>query len=126
MDTSKRSLREAPATNVIDFDKVVDGLKERGIPAYVEQTGGGTATIMVGEQKTRTVMGVDEDGRYDVLVGPGWFEGPMGFINGRGDTGDLSIGPDDDGVADYTQAEADWTEAEVIAEVVRQMGKGDA
>lgn len=98
----------------VDMDKVCDILKERGIPAYVEQTGGGCATVYAGEPW-------DEEGwgkRYPALAGPGWFEGP-GWTNARGDTDDFCIGLDDDGVGEFTMAEKVWDEARIADEVAR-------
>jgi hypothetical protein len=74
---------------VVSFSAIVSALHARGIRSYVEQTGGGCATVMVGEDKP-----LPDDSLYVALVGPGWFEGP-GWTNARGDTADLSIGGDD-------------------------------
>lgn len=95
----------------IDFDEVVRLLKEADLPAYVEQTGGGTATISVGEKRSNE--------RYDILVGPGWFEGP-GWTNGRGSTDDLYIGPDDEGESNPVRVKQNWDELEVAREVRNQ------
>jgi hypothetical protein len=75
----------------VEFDEVVRRLEAEGITAYVEQTGGGTATIYVGEATE------DEHGdrRFPCAVGPGWFEGP-GWTLGRGHNHDLYVGPDND------------------------------
>lgn len=96
---------------LIDMDEVVNLIHEAGIPAYVEQTGGGCATIYAGtryvsrEPFTRwTPNGVpaeiviDETVRWSAGAGPGWFEGP-GWTNGRGVTEDFCVGIDDDGEA---------------------------
>lgn len=64
-------------------------------PAYIEQTGGGTATLYIGA--TRAAIGFDADEpRYRLAAGPGSFD--------WGDSdrstfyaSDLYIGPDDDG-----------------------------
>jgi hypothetical protein len=75
----------------VEFDEVVRRLEAEGITAYVEQTGGGTATIYVGEATE------DEHGdrRFPCAVGPGWFEGP-GWTLGGGHNHDLYVGPDND------------------------------
>jgi hypothetical protein len=58
------------------------------VPAYCEQTGGGCATIFVGEAKR------DEDGdHFLIAIGPGWFAGP-GWRDGRFSWGELYVGPD--------------------------------
>lgn len=112
-------------TMTINMDKVVRILKdEYDIHAYVEQTGGGTATIFAGElrsveRKAITGVVVTED-RWQAVAGPGWFEGP-GWTNARGDVSDFYIGPDDDGEADPVMAEKTWSETDIarsIASVV--------
>lgn len=97
----------------VKLDEVVEALRSAGVKSYVEQTGGGTATLMVGEPAG------DED-RYDVLVGPGWFNG-LGWTDGIVDTLDCYIGPDDEGQSDYTTTEEGWTVADIVAEVLRQL-----
>lgn len=99
----------------LDMDKIVDLLRAGGITAYVEQTGGGCATIYAGE----SYVDSHGDERYPVLAGPGWFEGPNWTI-ARGDTDDFSVGLDDDGEtpSDITDTEA--TE-EVVAQTIREM-----
>lgn len=79
-------------TSTIDMDAVADLLNVAGVAAYVEQTGGGCATIYAGPTHT------DEHGdeRYAVVAGPGWFDGPA-WTCARAAVGDFYIGPDDDG-----------------------------
>jgi len=78
---------------LIDFDAVVAGLAALGIPAFVQQTGGGVATIYAG-----TVTG----DRYQALAGPGWFTGP-GWTLAKGYAGEFSVSSDDDGEGPYTE-----------------------
>ena len=63
--------------------------KATNLPAYVEMTGGGVATIYVGER--------DEDDRFLLAIGPGTFH----WTDDGGDSvfyaEDLNVGPDDDG-----------------------------
>lgn len=93
----------AEQANRIEFDTVVAKLRGHGIKAYVEQTGGGCATILVGEEK---------DGRWEAAVGPGWFDEP-GWSRGCGTTADLWVGKDDEG--DTGEAvELDATEDTVV------------
>lgn len=80
----------------LDMDKIVSLVNAQGVAAYVQQTGGGVATIYAGE--TRTVCGADY---YAVAAGPGLFSGP-GWSNPRADNEDFSIGPDNDGSAPGT------------------------
>ena len=73
-------------------DEVLAAIAEAtNLPAIVEQTGGGCATIYVGLP--------DEDDRYPLVIGPGWFDG--GWPSGKAmfDLRDLYVGPDDDGVS---------------------------
>lgn len=56
-------------TEHLDMDWVTAQIIERtGVTAYVEQTGGGCATIYVGT--------MDEEGFPPFMCGPGWFDGP--------------------------------------------------
>jgi hypothetical protein len=71
--------------HVFSYDAIVKKLHGWDIPAYVEQTGGGVATIFVGP--------LDKEGYTPVAMGPGWFEGP-GWTDGRGSTDEFWIGPD--------------------------------
>jgi len=94
----------------VDFDKVVELVKAQGVAAYVEQTGGGCATILAGP--------MSEDGHAVAAAGPGYFDGP-GWTCGRGDTDDLYVGPDDQGESDSMTADATWNEQRVADELVR-------
>lgn len=84
----------------INLDEVVRLLQaEHGIAnAYVEQTGGGCATIYAGPQHTDG----NGDQRYAVAAGPGWFAGP-GFTVARATPADFYIGPDDDGESEVIE-----------------------
>lgn len=72
-----------------------------GVRCYVEQTGGGCATIYLGP--SYDVLDNGAVWVYDdasplgelrvVLAGPGWFVGPN-WTEGRGDAGDFSVGYD--------------------------------
>jgi hypothetical protein len=128
----KRETEKEGEMAEVSFDKIVDELRKQDIPAYVEQTGGGVATIMVGEQTdreepiyrwsegNREQTGTQVVPRYDVLAGPGSFAGP-GWTNAYGDTADLAVGPDDDGDSQYWTADPTRdTEEDVVAEIIRQ------
>jgi hypothetical protein len=78
----------------IDMDAVVAYVEALGHRAFVEQTGGGVATIYAGRRAPDT----NGDLRWSAAAGPGWFEGP-GFRRPRADTCEFYIGPDDDGEA---------------------------
>lgn len=101
-------------TDTLNMDEVVRRLNDAGVDAYVEQTGGGCATIFAG---------VQSDERWDVCAGPGWFEGP-GWTNARGDLGDFAIGPDDDGDSDPNYTDASWTEDQVFNVILLAVGAG--
>lgn len=102
---------------VVDLDRIAAMLTERGIPAFVEMTGGGVATVYGGPD-VRDAAG---ETRYTFLIGPGWFDGP-GWTLARADTADLGWGPDDDGddPAAYTDAGPRMTEADIVAAVAAQ------
>jgi len=101
--------------HTIDLDKVCRILKSRyNVASYVEQTGGGCATIYAGAR----IPDGDGEERFQACAGPGWFEGP-GWSNGRANTADLSVGPDDDGQADPVVADPDWDEQRVALEIVK-------
>lgn len=94
----------------VNFDEVVELVRAQGIAAYVEQTGGGCATILAGT--------LSEDGRAVAAAGPGWFEGP-GWTLGRGDTDELFVGRDDSGESESAMADASWDERCVADELVK-------
>jgi hypothetical protein len=112
----------------LDFDKIVALLKGKGINAYVEQTGGGTATIYAGELKARgkgAAIGAEkvfDDDRWDASAGPGWFAGP-GWTRGRGGTEEFYVGPDDDGEADPVAADESWDEQRAADEIAKVVAK---
>ncbi len=101
----------------INLEQVCDILRDKyGVTSYVEQTGGGCATIYAGPRRE-----VDGESRYAASAGPGWFAGP-GWINGRAHTDEFYVGPDDDGESEYVSAQDDWDEAkaaEAIAAVIK-------
>lgn len=86
----------------IDLDAVVAALKDEGIDAYVEQTGGGCATVLVGEVQEYTYTApwngqTVTDWYHPAAVGPGWFEGE-GWTRGRAHPNDLFAGPEEEGL----------------------------
>lgn len=107
----------------VNMDRIVEIIKAEGFYAYVEQTGGGCATIYSSDRSSEQYPGapapylinpLDGEGRYPVIAGPGWFEGP-GWTNARGALGDFYVGPDDDGERTPWEAGEGETE-ETIAE----------
>lgn len=110
-------------TWIVDMDKVVDMLHRADTFAYVEQTGGGTATIYAGH----TFVESDYGTRYAALAGPGWFEGP-GWTIARGYAADFYVGPDDEGDANpwepnlstlVDEDPTDSVEAAIAAQILR-------
>lgn len=91
--------------DVIDLEKVVMLIQPElpGVTCYVEQTGGGCATIYLGDSYDCRdgLVGAcwsreNPIGDYrPVMAGPGWFEGPA-WTEGRADPSEFSIGYDQD------------------------------
>lgn len=86
-----------PGGRTLDLDEVVRLLRdEHGIAdAYVEQTGGGCATIYAGPTRYDPH---EQAHRYAAIAGPGWFEDRATFSQARAASADFYIGPDDDGL----------------------------
>ena len=98
----------------LSMSRIAAMVRERGIPCFVDQTGGGTATIYAG-CPTPT-----EDGPvYPVSAGPGsfWAEGGP-TADDREFACGVSYGSD---VAEATWCEG-FSEAQIAAEIVRYMG----
>jgi hypothetical protein len=88
---------------IVDMQAVCRILNQRGIPAYVEHTGGGTATIYAGGTYTDPYG----DQRYQALAGPGMFT--LGGAGATADLADFYIGPDDDGESEMNPEGAEPT-----------------
>lgn len=102
----------------IDMEAVADELRRRGVHSYVEQTGGGVATIYAGPQHEEPGWGT----RWACLAGPGWFDGPLWTLP-VGDLGDFYVGPDDDGETEPLRTKREHTVADVadlIESVIRR------
>lgn len=99
----RREVEDTIGDTTFSMDAVVDALQKGGIPAYVEQTGGGCATIYAGGQhvhEERYPNGdVDRWNRWNVAAGPGWFEGPD-WTQGTAALGEFSVSPNDEGESD--------------------------
>jgi hypothetical protein len=85
-----------------------------GIPAYVEHTGGGVATIYAGKP--------DDAGRYAACAGPGTFA--HRFYGGAhvGDSADFYVGPDDDGESLFSAIPLDASDDDIADAIARQVG----
>lgn len=75
-----------PLVSMSDIVRVLN--HAYGLHAYVEQTGGGIATIYAGK--------ISEDGKWDCLAGPGWFTVP-GWAAPVASLAEFYVGADDDG-----------------------------
>jgi hypothetical protein len=117
----------------ISFDEVVRLIEGEGFAAFVQQTGGGVATVYASRKDATGTLRTHEvgpyhDEHYEVAVGPGWFDG-AGWTNGRGDTSDLYVGID----GDESPSESPWsatvpasaTEQEVAARAVALLRRYD-
>jgi len=126
---------------VIDLDLVVAQLGElHGVSAFVEQTGGGVATIYAGPirrqsaectcPRSETLTEHDAEcpvpaggyARYAAIAGPGvygWGQGPS-----TADLGDFYIGADDDGETDpLVVADVGVTREEDVARLIAFQAK---
>jgi len=85
-------------TATIHEDEILAIIEEiiLGTAAYCEQTGGGCATIFVGDQRVPATADEDDEdeARYLLAIGPGYFAS-AGWQDGTFDLGDLYVGPDD-------------------------------
>lgn len=99
----------------IDLDAVVQAVRAAGHNAFVDMTGGNTATLYAG----LPVADNDDDGRlrWSAVAGPGWFEG-LGWTRPFADTAEFSVGPDDQGVSDGPIVPAYTYPAQVAALIV--------
>lgn len=81
----------SPDYTEVNLDKMVDILQRLGIPAMVEMTGGGVATLYAG----KLLVDTPEERLYQACAGPGWFEGPY-YSQPRVTFAEFYIGPDGD------------------------------
>jgi hypothetical protein len=104
----------------LDMEKIVSLVTAQGVAAFVQQTGGGVATIYAGATRA------EADAEYfAVVAGPGWFSGPRSS-QARGDDEDFRVGPDNDRSApndDDTSCRR-MDEAAIAAEIVRRAATG--
>jgi hypothetical protein len=102
-------------TDELDLDWFVNLLHAGDIPAFIEQTGGGCATVYAGVP----YRDADSRVRYPCVAGPGWFEGRR-WTQGRASVDEFTVGPDDDGdTTPYYATEAD--DEVTLAAVIAQM-----
>jgi hypothetical protein len=98
----------------LNMDRVVELLKAKGVDnAYVEQTGGGVATIFAGPTFEEPEYGT----RYAACAGPGTY-GWQSDTPSMGSTEDFCVGADDygDGPCKFIHEEPDVPAEQVAAE----------
>jgi hypothetical protein len=123
---------EQPDTR-ISLDVIVELVRANSFVAFVQQTGGGTATIYA--SRTADEHGYparpSTDAEAEVAAGPGWFEprwgsgGPGTAYHAFGDVKDFNIGPGGgegmDGVTTATLADDESTLAAEIITRLREL-----
>ena len=91
------AVRSPHPRDVINMDRITDLVTAAGIPAYVEHTGGGCATIIVGAGQRPATD--DGESMHDaiLLAGPGWFDWDADTrpVPAYALRGDFYVGPDD-------------------------------
>lgn len=101
-----------------DLDLIVAELGRLDVPAFLEQTGGGTATLYAGES---TYDFGERCHRMSAVAGPGHFDGP-GWTRGKAWREEFSLGRNDEDLNESVCPPQDATEAQValmIANVVQ-------
>jgi hypothetical protein len=102
----------------IDLELIAEHVRRAGYVAYVEQTGGGCATIYASKTADARGYPVRPDGdHHECAVGPGWFDGP-GWTRPRASLSDLVVGLDDDGETEPYVATAADDEASLAAKII--------
>lgn len=111
-------------SDTIDMEMIAELVRRAGYVAYVEQTGGGVATIYA--SKTADAKGwpatheVDGDPRFEAVAGPGWFEKP-GWLEPRGSLADFYVGIDDQGETEPYAATASDNEASLAQKILETL-----
>lgn len=102
-------------TDVIDMDAVASEIQSHGVPAFVQNSGGGCATLYAGE-----LIG----DYYAACAGPGVFAGPD-WTMGRAFADDFWVGTDgvEDAYALVTVTDPKAVAAVVLAVVAARKGE---
>lgn len=106
----------------INMDRIIEILNERlNVSAYVEQTGGGVATIFAGAIRQEEGYG----DRYAAVAGPGTFG--WGQRPSVADSVDFCVGADDSGETDpiYCAEVGAVTEVQIAMLIAAQAVKAD-
>lgn len=125
----------------LDYERIAALVNAFGVPCYVEQTGGGCATIYagtpvpvctvcdelegqcdtspprLGDPGGEHTFSPSHETRHPVAAGPGGFRGP-GFTNPWGHTDEFYVGPNDHGQAGAYSATDRDTEASLAGRIV--------
>lgn len=109
-------------TEIVNMDKIAELVRAKGVPCYVEMTGGGVATIYAGESfQGHGWSNTELDTMYPVLAGPGGFNSPeYGFSVGY--LHDFYIGPDGD-VDEFDTMTTDDDEQTIADAIVAMVPK---
>jgi hypothetical protein len=92
----------------VDLNEVADLVREAGYAAIVDQTGDNCATLYAdlepvwsGTQRSQPSLVVPElhGLRFQVVMGPGWFQKDGVVDTAWASSADVTIGPDDDGLS---------------------------
>lgn len=85
-------MNEIEVQEIVNMDALCEIINSRGVPCFVDMTGGGTATMYLGENNADY---------YTVIVGPGYYA----HIDYDGTSvalwDELSYGRDDDGETEH-------------------------
>jgi hypothetical protein len=110
-------------TKTLDLDRIVEAVTAAGFAAYVEQTGGGCATVFASREWVNVdddrLPALDSDGHFDVAAGPGHFDGP-GWTNPRASAEDFVVGSDAN-PDDFDVLDPEGDEAAAVALIVKRL-----
>ncbi|MEV6967564.1 hypothetical protein AB0M47_20915 [Hamadaea sp. NPDC051192] len=114
LDAMTAEAEAEPKAAPLDMDLMVQLLKDAGIYAYVEHTGGGCATIYIGNQTPDPEY--PPSPRYELVAGPGWFEGPD--RRAYASPAEFYIGRDDDGETPAWDSPGNVSEAYITGHII--------
>lgn len=102
----------------INMDNVCEMVKAQGVPCFVDQTGGGTATLFAGPTIHRA-----EDPDWPLraaCMGPGVFEEHTGwnFRKARAWRGECYIGPEDCDAPGFDYIDCEMMSEEAMAQAI--------
>lgn len=111
--------------DTLDLDLVVDLVRRAGVHSYVEQTGGGCATIFAGARRPHPADTTGRDVLWACCAGPGTYG--WGQVPSVADPTDFYVGADDEGESmPLTVADVGaFTEEAVARLIVAQATQAD-